>query len=230
MKGAIPLSGVEKTIGGYLREDEHLLLSLKEVIHPAHTALLVVDMQNDFVHGRGRTAALSGTPPNNHEAMVPRLVRFVEVCRKVGVPVFWILTHHGRDLDLPAYKARMVRLGQGPKNLEGSEGAELIRELVPQKGERFFIKHGYDGFTGTDLDLCLRNRGMRTLIMSGNDTNVCVDTTLKHGFHLGYYIVIGSDLTSTLIEGAQEMYIKNFAGIYGLVAAAQEMEKTWGVE
>lgn len=218
----------ERGLEGYLREKETLLLTLKEVVQPAHTALIVVDMQNDFVHGRGKTEPAQGAPLNAIEEMTPRLARFVEICRGVGVPVFWIVTHHGRDLDLPAYKARMVRRKEGPVAMEGTIGAQLVGELSPRKGERLFIKHGYDGFTGTDLDTSLKNRGIATLIMSGTATDVCVDTTLKRGFHLGYYIMAGSDIMATESQGAQEMHLRNIERQYGLVATSREIAKIWG--
>lgn len=208
----------------YLRKNEKLFLTLDEVIAPKHTALVVVDMQNDFVHGRGQTAPISGEPLNIYQKIVPDFVNFIGVCRQVGVPIFWVITHHGRDIDFPAYKARMARRGEGPVCIEGTNGAELIREFVPQKGERLFIKHGYDGFTGNDLDICLKNQGIASLIMSGVATDTCVDATLKHGFHLGYYIVAGSDITAA---GEHDTYLKSFAKHYGFVASFKEIAKIW---
>lgn len=218
----------DEILRGYLRENEKLLLSLEEVVNPKHTALIVVDMQNDFVHGRGNTKPTPGKPLKANEKMSVNLVKFVDVCRRVGVPIFWVITHHGRDVDLPAYKARMARRNEAPQGLEGTKGAELISGLGIEKGERVFINHSFDGFTGTDLDICLKNRGIVSLIMSGNATNTCVDATLKHAFHLGYYIVDGSDITSTGYEGTQEIYLESFARHYGLVATCEEISKVWG--
>jgi len=220
----------DKTLTEYLGDDEKLLLTLEEVVNPKHTALIVVDMQNDFVHGRGKTQPSQGNPLNPMEEMTPHLLTFIKICRKVSVPVFWIVTYHGRDIDLPAYKARMARRGEGPICIEGTKGAEIISELGPQKEERVFVKHGYDGFTGNDLDICLKNKEIVSLIMSGTATNTCVDATLKHGFHLGYYIVVGSDITSTLTEGAQDMYLKSFSRHYALIATSKEVANIWGIE
>lgn len=220
----------DKTLGGYLREDERVLLTLGEIVYPKHTALIIVDMQNDFVYGLGEIGPTPTKIYYANEKMILSLLEFVEVCRKFGVQIFWIITHHGRDIDLPPYKARMARRGEPPVCIEGSKGAELIGELVPKRGERIFIKHGYDGFTGTDLDICLKNRGIDTLIMSGFSTNTCVDATLKHGFHLGYYIVVGSDITSTATEGVQDIYLRNFSTHYGLVTSSKEVAKIWGTK
>jgi len=115
-------------------------------------------MQNDFVHGRGRSTPKKGEPLNSVQKTVPALRAFVALCRKAGAPVFWIVTHHEKDIDFPAYKALMIRRGALPVCMEGTRGAKLINELEPDKDERLFIKHGYDGFTGTDLDICLKNR------------------------------------------------------------------------
>lgn len=216
------------SLNGYLREDEKLLLSLEEVVNPKHTALVVVDMQNDFVHGKGNIKYPQESSINPIEKMTPFLVRFIDTCRKISIPIFWIITYHGRYLDLPAYKARMARRKEAPLVMEGTIGANLINELSPQREERLFVKHGYDGFTGNDLDMSLKNHGISTLIMSGTATDVCVDATLKHGFHLGYYIVAGSDIMATETEGAQDMYLMNVKKHYGLVATSIEITKIWG--
>ncbi len=218
---------ITKNLGGYLRQDEKLFITLEEVVHPRQTALVVVDMQNDFVHGRGRTTPKKGEPLNPPQKIIPSLREFVAVCRKTRVPVFWIVTHHEKDIDFPAYKALMVRRGGVPVCREGTKGAELIKELVPDKEERLFAKHGYDGFTGTDLDICLKNRGITTLIMSGVATGTCVAATLTRGFHLGYYLVACSDLTANISNGSKDVFLESFAQHYALVAASKEVAKIW---
>ena len=218
---------ITRNLGSYLRQDEKLLLSLEEVVHPRQTALVVVDMQNDFVHGRGKSTPKKGEPLNPVQKTVPALRAFVALCRKAGSPVFWIVTHHEKDIDLPAYKALMVRRGALPVCMEGTRGAKLIRELEPDKEERLFIKHGYDGFTGTDLDICLKNRGITTLIMSGVATGTCVAATLIRGFHLGYYVVICPDLTANISPGSKDVFLENFAKHYALVASSKEVTKIW---
>lgn len=225
------VSADDKTLKTYLREKDRLLLSLEEVVNPKHTGLIVVDMQNDFVHDRGKTEPTPGRPLTSSEEMVPNLIKFVQVCRKIGVAIFWIVTYHGPHIDLPAYKARWARKGEGPVVVtEGTIGAEMISEMVPQEEERVVVKHGYDGFTGNDLDICLKNRGIVSLIMSGNSTDICVDATLKHAFHLGYYIVIGSDITATITKGVQDIYLRNFGEYYGLVATSKDIATIWGAD
>ena len=190
----------------------------------------MIDMQNDFIYGPGKTAPTPGKPLNANERVVSNVIKFVEACRKANVPIFWVILHHGRDVDLPSYKAMRARSKRLPIVMEGTKGAEIVSGLVPKDPERIFIKHGYDGFADTGLDTALQNRGITTIILGGVNTNLCVDATLKHGFHLGYYVVAGSDIMATTEEGAQEMWLKNFETFYGLVANSEQMTKIWGVK
>ncbi len=211
----------------YLRKDEKLLLSIAEVCDPQYTALIIVDMQNDFVYGRGQSTPKRGEPLTPPQEIIPDLREFVEFCRLVGVPIFWIVTHHAGDIDFPAYKALIARRAALPVCVEGTKGTEIIKELVPGKEERLFVKHGYDAFTGTDLDVCLKNRNIRTLIMSGVGTGTCVAATLIHGFHLGFYIVVSPELTATVTYGRKELFFDGFQQHYALIASSKEIAAMW---
>ncbi|GAB2968604.1 cysteine hydrolase [Amycolatopsis acidiphila] len=159
-------------------------------IRPAECALIVVDMQEDFVNPDNPMCV-----PEAYR-QVPRIRSLVECCRSVGAPVFY--TEHTIAPDVahdfyefwPPIKAGAIA--------EGKPGSKLYREFQPVDGERVIsAKHNYDSFAGTDLDYALRNRGVRTLIISGTLTNFCCESTARTGYFLGYHIVFGSDVNAT---------------------------------
>jgi ureidoacrylate peracid hydrolase len=211
----------------YFRKGEKLLVTLDEVVNPRHTALVVVDVQNDFVYGRDR----SSTPPgrtNPCERIIPPLNRFIDRCREIGVPVFYVRTFHGGDVDLPVYKARRARERQVPVCMIGSKGAEFPEKLnKPLPGEPIVVKHGYDAMADHDLNTILQNRGTRSLIFSGIDTAVCVDSTLRDAFHRGYYVVLAKDICGSDHLDRQEMAIQLIGAFFGLVATTRQIMRIW---
>lgn len=159
-------------------------------IHPSECALIVVDMQEDFVN--------PGNPMCVPEAyrQVPRIITLVECCRSVGVPVFF--TEHTVSPDVAADFYQYWPPINNGAIAEGQPGSKLYRKFHPQPGERIISsKHTYDSFAGTDLDYALRNRGVRTLIISGTLTNFCCESTARTGYFLGYHVVFGSDVNAT---------------------------------
>lgn len=170
-------------------------------IRPENCALIVVDLQEDFVN--------PGNPMCVPEAyrQIPRVQALIGGCREAGVPVLY--TEHTIAPDVardfyefwPPIKAGAVA--------EGSPGARLYHELKPEPGERIIsAKHAYDSFAGTDLDYALRNRGVTTIIVCGTLTNFCCESTARSGYFLGYHVVFGSDVNATDSADAHEATVR----------------------
>lgn len=211
----------------YVRKGEKVLVTLEETIDPRHTALVIVDVQNDFVYGKGQLS----TPPgkaNPCEEILSPLNAFIDKCRKLGVPVIYTFTIHAGDLDLPPYKARMIRRDTAPVCMRGSKGAEFPDKLnKPLANEPVVIKHGFDAFADGDLYTLLQNRGIKSIIFSGIDSAVCVDTTLRHGFHLGYYVVLAKDMSASPQPSRQECAINLVESQYGFVTTSKNIMQIW---
>jgi nicotinamidase-related amidase len=211
----------------YVRKEEKLLLTLEEMTNPQHTALIIVDVQNDFVYGKGKLS----TPPgkaNPAEDIISPLNVFIEKCRKVGVPVIYTFTIHAGDLDLPPYKARMVRNQTAPVCMKGSKGGEFPEKLIkPLPHESVVTKHGYDAFADHNLNTLLQNRGIKSLIFSGISTATCVDSTLRHGFHLGYYTVLAEDICAAIQPGEHEYAVQVLGRQYAMVTTTKGIMKIW---
>ncbi len=132
-------------------------------VDPARTALVVVDMQHDFVDADG------ALPVPGAAATVPRIGRLLEWARATGVTVLYTQdTHRPGDPEWTIWGRHVER---------GTRGWEIVAELAPRADEQVFEKARYDGFYGTGLDHALRTAGIDTLIVCGTVANICVHYT-----------------------------------------------------
>jgi len=167
---------------------ERMLTTLEKKVDPLYSALIVVDVQNDFC-ANGGVFDREGIDVSLMQAMFPRLISFIDKAREVGLPLIYIqsiYTTESRCYLSDVWLEHWKRMGKGrfteyPVLEEGSWGADFYAGFKPLPGEVIVKKHRYSAFLDTDLDLILRSKGVRTLIMSGVATNVCVEMTAKIG-------------------------------------------------
>ena len=163
-----------------------------ERIEPGTTALIVVDMQNDFV--------APGAPmqsPAGH-AMVPRLKRALACCREYGIPVIYTAHVHrpgGADLGLLVHDRRIA---QGDALVAGSPGAAIFPELAPRDDEVVITKHRFSAFYGTDLEIVLRGLGVTTVVVAGVTTENCCHATARDALFRDFRVVFLADATATV--------------------------------
>jgi len=209
-----------------------MLTTLTAKVDPSHSAVLVVDMQNDFC-ARGGLFDRQGLSLTMIQDMAPRLAGFIGKARMAGVPVIFVqsiynskdnwylsdiwLEHVGTDGNYVDY----------PVCEQGSWGADFYGNLRPLPGELIINKHRYSAFIGTDLDLTLKSRGIRTLIMAGVGTSVCVESTAREGFMRDYYIVMLGDCTASPLEESHKHALKQTGLFFGTVTGSEEVVKCW---
>lgn len=206
------------------------MAELRELVAPERTALVVVDVQNDFCHEDGSIAARGMDVAPIH-AMVPRLEGLIQAAHAGNVPVIFIRTEHGLWTDAPAWQERLASrtsAARRPICREGTWGAEFYR-LQPSPGDRVVVKHRYSAFLGTDLDLILRSRGIETVLCTGVTTNVCVESTARHGFMLNYRVVMVSDCCAAPTEEEHRSALWNIGTYFGTVHGSEEIMAAWGV-
>ena len=160
-------------------------------IDPMKTAMIVVDMQNDFV----APGAPMETPAAR--AMVPRLAEALGICRGRGIRVVYTAHVHRRDgCDMGLF-AMHPPIASRAALVDHTPGVEIYPELAPQPGEHVVKKHRYSGFFGTDLDIILRGWGIDTVIISGTTTENCCHATARDAMFRNYRVVFLSDATAT---------------------------------
>jgi ureidoacrylate peracid hydrolase len=179
-------------------------------IDPRTTAVIVVDMQNDF-GAEGGMFARAGIPIADIGAVVKPIAQVLDVARRAGMTVVYLTMQFEPDLsdagapDAPNF-LKHKRLGVGevvaaPDGREsrtlvkGTWGTEILTELTPEKDDLVVAKHRYSGFFETELDTILRERGIDSLVFTGCTTNVCVDSTLRDAFYRDYRCLLLSDCT-----------------------------------
>lgn len=208
-----------------------MLETLSERIAPQHTALLIIDMQKDFcVEGMGASRR-PGRDLSRTRAIIPNLGRLRQAARSSGVLVahigFLTLPHHLSDGGPWLSQRRRATYASDSFAMADSEGAQFIPELSPQDGEVTIRKHRYSGFKGTDLDMILRAREIRTCIVTGVSTNVCVESTLRDAFEHGYYVVVPSDATASWSKELGEGTLQNVTHRFGLVTTVDDIVHIW---
>ena len=163
-----------------------------DTINPAKTAMIVVDMQNDFV----APGAPMETPAAR--AMVPVLADSLTACRAAGIKVIYTAHVHRRDgSDLGNFKDLDARIATHQALVDGTPGVDIYPPLAPAQGEHVIKKHRYSAFFDTDLDTILREWGIDTVIISGTTTENCCLSTARDALFRNYRVLFLSDATAT---------------------------------
>jgi ureidoacrylate peracid hydrolase len=199
-----------------------VLRTVAEQLRPAHTALVIVDMQNDFCAEGGYLQRERGYDVSAVPAIAANIGILIGAARPLGVAVVWLRSIYDFKYLTGAHIAKRVTEGCC---MEGSWGADFFR-LQPGAGDPVVDKHHYSGFCGTVLDHELRSRGVRTLVMAGVATNVCVDSTLREGFFLGYYIVVAEDCVGSNSRAGHEGTLATVRNNIGTVMPAALLIET----
>ena len=187
--------------------------------------LLVVDMQNDFCHPEG-AACKRGRDMAFVQNMIPRLIRLVQKARGHDFPVCFVKTSGNQWTNSPVWTE--FKNSDLLACAEGSWGAEFHAGLEPRRGDMVVTKHRYSAFVGTDLDMLLRARGVKSLLVTGVGTGMCVFHTLTVGFMLDYYITLVEDCCATTY--GPETHNEGVALVrkhYGRIASSGEVMEIW---
>jgi ureidoacrylate peracid hydrolase len=157
-------------------------------IVPRQTALLVIDMQNDFVREGAPLEVVA-----SREA-IDRLNALADACRAAGATVIFVRHVLRADrADAGRYLDLNLAIREGRAIVAGTEGVELYPKLDVRPGDLHVTKPRYSAFHGTDLEAILHTRGIDTLLIGGTLTQVCCDATVKDAFSRDYKIVVLSD-------------------------------------
>lgn len=204
-------------------------------INPAHTALLVIDMQRDFC-APGGYAEKAGLKVSLLREPIPAISSLLNAARGRGMLVVYTREGHRRDLsDCVPAKMTRSRQARAPIGSEGPIGKLLIRgeyghdimdELAPKPGEPIVDKPGYGAFYQTDLEIVLRNRAIQQLIFTGVTTEICIQSTLREAVDRGFECITVADGCASAypeLHAASLAMIQVEGGILGRVQTAAEL-------
>ncbi|HEX2283142.1 MAG TPA: cysteine hydrolase [Thermomicrobiales bacterium] len=188
-------------------------------INPFQTAVIVVDMQNDF-GSEGGMFARAGIDISPIQAVVAPTARVLDMARRTGMPVVYLKMAFASDLSNaggPEAPNRILHLkmnvGDPVTAPDGRESriliddtwnTDILTELTPQPGDLTVVKHRFSGFFETNLDAFLRDLGVTTLVFTGCTTSVCVESTLRDAFFRDYRCLVLADCTAEPIGHSLE--------------------------
>lgn len=191
------------------------------------TALMIIDMQNDFLHPDGfvmKHKSLLGFKAELMASSIPNVCRLLDEARAKSLKVIHIFGAWEPDFSDAAIPISLPpEIEEKNLLIKGSWGAEIIKELTPEKGEYIVCKKGYGAFFQTHLDRLLRNLNIEMLIICGIMTNVCVETTAREAIALGYKIILTSDATATVDEEMHRATLKTIGMFFGEVKSTEEV-------
>lgn len=210
------------------------LVSIERKVQPGHTALLVIDMQNDFIAPNGLVGR-SGRDVSAAQKVAERLPEFIAAAREAGVFVIFVRNVYTTERNFylsDAWLEQGARKQSGgftrfPVCAAGSWEGDFYGEVRPLPGDPIVTKHRYNAFHNTDLDIMLRARAIRTVVATGVATDVCVGSTAREAFMRDYYAIMVADGTATWTQQDQDAALLNFDRYFGEVSTIAEISAIW---
>lgn len=190
-------------------------------IDKERTALLMIDMQNDFVR-EGSPAAVEMARDR-----IPAMARALQVCRQAGIPVLFTRHILFDNFEVSPVEAQYVPRGAGETLLNGTHGADVVDELRPLPEDIIIDKHRYDAFYDTPLQSVLaglRGQGVvDTVIIAGTLTEVCCESTARSACARGFNVVFLADATGARTDSAQAASLSIIGRAFGRVLDVDDL-------
>jgi ureidoacrylate peracid hydrolase len=203
-----------------------VLTTLERIAAPDHTALLVVDMQNDFCAPGGYIERVMKKDASACRDVVQPINELLVLARAAQIPVLWLRANYAHESLPESMHAKLVRLGiTDVCCASGTWGADWFG-VRPASSEPVIEKHCYSGFMNTSLHRLLQERSVKTLVFCGVQTHVCVESTLRDAHSLGYYCVVRAECVGSHTPTLHEATLAN-ARFLGDVTTVAELRSLW---
>jgi ureidoacrylate peracid hydrolase len=201
--------------------------TLEKKTFPSGCALVIIDVQNDYCHDNG-ALSLFGRKVSDIRRILPRLKVVLDKARQTRVLIIHVRMSNNELTKSTAYLEHRGRRTRGDRQVcqEGTWGAEFY-EIEPQAGEPVVTKHRYSAFVNTNFETILRARGIKTVILAGVTTDVCVESTARDGFMRDYDVLLLSDCTGVDDPVVQQATLERIERYFGHVVSSDEVFQAW---
>lgn len=183
-------------------------------IDPRTSAVLVIDMLNDFLSEGGKMVL----PGGGH--ILPNQKGVIAAARKINIPIIYV-----NDAHRPGLREDREFLKRGQHCIEGTWGARVIDALSPSVEDLIITKRRFSGFFETDLDLTLKDLGIKILIVMGVVTNICVRSTIHDAFFRGYQVIVPRDCVEATGPREQESSLYDIETHFGDLTDSRQIIK-----
>lgn len=205
-------------------------LSLRKKVDPAHSALVVIDLQNDFCHQDGVFGRL-GVSLETMPRMLKSVANLVAEARRLDIMIVWVRATYDPIVRSPALEDSLSKPGlTADVCLEQTWGAEWVNGFGPNPdagNEVCLTKHRFSAFWDTAIDLFLRSNRIRTVIATGVLTSGCVESTARDAFFRNYYVVMPSDTAASYSQERHDASLRKMAHSMGEVPTSKQVISIW---
>jgi ureidoacrylate peracid hydrolase len=206
---------------------DNLLMTLEDKISPENAALLVIDVQNDFVANGGFFAQVGANVSTIQRRTIPSLLQLIDAARTAGVLIIFIQAiYDPKDLSPPMRERNLRTCRDVPRCITGSWGADFYA-VKPLQNEPVVIKHRYSAMINTDLKDLLKERGIRSLLLTGVSTDTCVESTGRDAYFMDFYVTMVSDCCGAVNDDDHLRALARVDRDYGAVVPSGEIIGIW---
>lgn len=210
-----------------IQNDNDLLVGLGAKADPRHCALVVIDVQNDFVADGGFFANRGADVATIQTSVIPRLQSLIAAAREAGVLVVFVQAIYDDEYLSAPMRERNLRVGATKSRcLTGSWGADFYA-VCPAPDEPVVIKHRYSAALNTGLLPLLRERGISSLLLTGVATDTCVESTGRDAYFLDHYVTLVADCCGAFSAQDHLGALARFRRDYGDVVESADIMSLW---
>ena len=183
-----------------------------------NTALIIIDMQNDFIEAKSLLEV------KGIRKQIPKLKKLINQCRKKGILI--IYTRHLFSFEENPIEGKLFPQYKNGGLRDGTPGADIYTEIKPSKEDLVIDKHRYDAFIGTSLESILKKKGIKQLIITGTMTEVCSESTARTAMMKDFDVIFCSDLNFTSDQKTHQNTLRIFSKHFGKVLTSDEIIRT----
>jgi nicotinamidase-related amidase len=210
------------------RKDVRRLRDLDALLDFRHTALVLIDVQNDFCHSAGVMGA-KGEDLGFIQSTLPAIAELLGAARRAGTTVIHVRAEYGPGSDSEVMRDKSADAGGDGCCAAGTWGSAFVDGFEPAPGEPVVVKHRFSGFVDTRLDLLLRSNGIRTVVMAGVATHCCVESTARDASMRDYYVVVPEDCVAVRgrMRHLHEASLETMGLYFATVTPSKSVIEVW---